>query len=98
MVIELVTLRVKPTVSDAELARAAGAAMLFLSSCRGFVRRRLAKSETGDWVDYVEWETREDALAAAEQFNHVPQTRAFNEAVELGSVVVRHLIVYSSAN
>jgi heme-degrading monooxygenase HmoA len=98
MVIELASLRVKHAVNDAEFGRAADRATAFLSGCQGFIRRRLAKSETGDWVDYVEWESRKDALSAAARFNHVPESRSFNEAIEPGSVMMRHLVVHSAVN
>jgi hypothetical protein len=98
MVIELVSLRVRPTVSDADFVCAADSATTFLSSCPGFVRRRLAKDDVDAWVDYIEWRTREDAVAAAKRFNRAPETRAFSEAIEPGSVVTHHLSVHAAVN
>jgi hypothetical protein len=97
MVIELVSLRCRPSAEEGFVHAAAGATA-FLRTCQGFVRRRLAKGEDGAWVDYVEWESMEDALAAAAQFNQVPETRAFNAAIEPGSVVMRHLAVHAAAD
>lgn len=98
MVIELVSLRIRGNVIEADFVRAAETATRFLSSCTGFIRRRLAKSDAGDWVDYVEWHSLDDALAAAKQFTQAPETRDFHAAIEPGSVTMRHLTTYSAAN
>jgi hypothetical protein len=98
MVIELVSLRLVPSESDESFVRAAEAATAFLRTCQGFLRRRLARGEDGSWVDYVEWDSMQDALSAARQFNHAPETQAFNAAIEAGSVLMRHLTVYAAAD
>ena len=98
MVIELVSLKVKENIKESDFLRAAEASNIFLSGCTGFVRRRLAKSEAGDWVDYVEWQSLGDALSAAQRFSQAPETRDFNSAIEPGSVVMRHLTIRSTAN
>jgi hypothetical protein len=92
MIIELVLLKIRSNVSELDFLRAAEAATLFLSECDGFIRRRLAESDDGDWVDYIEWQALDDALAAAKRFNQAPETREFNDAIEPGSVVMRHLV------
>lgn len=92
-VIELVLLKIKPGVPDSDFLSAASAASGFLKGCKGFICRRLAKGEAGQWIDYVEWHSMEAALAAAEAFNASPVTKAFNDAIEPGSVVMRHLTI-----
>jgi len=90
VVIELVLLRVRHSVSDEAFLAAAASANDVLTRCRGFLRRRLAKEEHGQWVDYVEWETLPDALAAAEAFSADAAAQPFNAAIEPGSVTMRH--------
>lgn len=92
-VIEQVLLRVRPELSDDAFLAAAEAANAFLKGCKGFVRRRLAKAADGQWLDEVEWRSMEEALAAAKAFNASPTTKAFNEAIAPGSVVMRHFTI-----
>lgn len=96
MIIELVTLRPKPGIAESDFLRASEATTKFLLRCKGFLRRRLARSEAGEWLDYLEWESLEDAKAAAAQFNRVPETREFNNAIEAQSVFMRILTVLSA--
>jgi len=98
VVIELVSLKLKAGVEESDFLRAAEDVTVFLSQCAGFIRRRLAKSDGEDWIDYVEWRTLPDALSAAKRFNQVPDTQQFNAAIEPGSVVMRHLTVHSAVN
>jgi hypothetical protein len=69
-----------------------------LSECDGFIRRRLAKSDDGEWVDCIEWQSPDYALAAAKRFNEAHETREFNDAIEPGSVVMRHLVTRHLVN
>lgn len=96
MVIELVTLRSKPGIADGDFLRASNATTKFLLRCKGFLRRRLARSDAGEWLDYLEWESLEDANAAAAQFNRAPETREFNDAIEADSVSMQILTVLSA--
>jgi heme-degrading monooxygenase HmoA len=93
MVIELVVFRIRRDIAEADFLRAASATSTFLSRCEGFIRRRLAKSDTDEWIDYVEWRSMADALTAARGFRESSETRAFNDAIEAGVTVVRHLTV-----
>jgi hypothetical protein len=98
MVIELVLLKVKESIDDRDFLRAADAATQVLLRCAGFMRRRLAKGDAREWVDYVEWQSLEEALAAARRFNEAPETHDFNKAIGSGSVVTHHLTVRAAAN
>ena len=97
MVVEVVLFRLEHNTSEADFLRAADLTNKFLSCCKGFIRRRLGESDDG-WIDYVEWQSMADALAAAKQFNESPDTKHFNELIEPGSTVVRHLTVRSEVN
>lgn len=92
-VIELVNLRIRPEVGEADFLTAAEAANGFLKTCPGFVRRRLARHEDGSWIDCVEWASMDAALKAADLFNGREETRAFNAAIAPGSVTMRHFNV-----
>jgi len=92
-VIELVLLKTKSGLSDDAFLATVAATTEFLKSCKGFICRRLAKGEEGQWLDYLEWTSMDDALAAAKAFNASPVTKAFNEAIDPASVIMRHLTV-----
>jgi heme-degrading monooxygenase HmoA len=98
MAIEVVVFRIRRDVAEAEFLRAAAATNTFLSGCEGFIRRRLARTDDDDWVDYVEWRTMADARAAAKRFADFPDTHRFTAAIDAGSAVLRHLTVCVIAN
>jgi hypothetical protein len=96
-VIELVTLRPRPDLDDDAFLVTVPATMEFLQTRPGFIRRRLARAADGHWLDYVEWRTMDEALAAAAAFNDDPRNRAFNAAVAPGSAVMRHYTVAAAS-
>jgi heme-degrading monooxygenase HmoA len=98
MVIEVVVFRIRRDVAEPEFLRAAAATNTFLCGCEGFVRRRLARTDDDEWVDYVEWRTMADALVAAKRFADSPDTHRFTAAIDAGSVALRHLTVCVIAN
>jgi len=97
-VIELVLLKTKSGLSDDAFLSTVAATTEFLKSCKGFICRRLAKGEEGQWLDYLEWASMDDALAAAKAFNTSGTTKAFNESIDPASVIMRHLTVRAMIN
>jgi Response regulator containing CheY-like receiver domain and AraC-type DNA-binding domain len=97
-VIELVSLRLREGVAEAEFLDAVEAATAFLKSCPGFIRRRLAKGAEDEWVDYLEWETRDAARAAASLGRSASGMRAFLRAIDDRSLDRRKLTVHSVVN
>jgi heme-degrading monooxygenase HmoA len=93
MVIEVVVFRTRRDVAEADFLRAAAATNTFLSRCEGFIRGRLARNDAGEWIDYIEWRTMAEALAAATRFKDAPETVRFNQAIDAESIIVRHLTV-----
>ncbi len=92
-VIELVLLKIKSGLSDEIFLSRAAATTEFLKSCRGFICRRLAKGQEDQWLDYLEWASMDDALAAAKAFSTSGMTKAFNDSIDPASVTMRHLTV-----
>jgi len=89
-VIEAVTFKLLPTVSDAEFLKAAEAASTFLKFCDGFVRRHLSKGEDGVWLDHVEWRSLSTAKAASAAFlDHAP-LKPFMQAIDMASATMSH--------
>ena len=98
MVIELVTFKTREGVQESDFARAAESADKFLLTCKGFRQRRLANRNGCEWLDYVEWDSMQDALDAANAFGKVPETSEFNAAIDPGSVIMRHFEIRSAAS
>lgn len=96
-VIELVALRPRPDLNDDAFLATVPPTMEFLQSRPGFIRRRLARAADGQWLDYVEWRTMEEALAAAAAFNDDPRNGAFNAAIAPGSTVMRHYNIVAAS-
>lgn len=93
-VVELVTYQLKPGTEEAAFLAAVEQSNQFLRNCAGFVERRVAR-ETGlpIWLDMVLWETMEQALSAASQFNHQPETETFNNLIDRNSAMMTHFEV-----
>lgn len=56
---------------------AAHEAGVFVARQPGFLHRRLGRRPEGDWVDIVEWASRDEAMAAAELFPSAPEAANF---------------------
>ncbi|MDR3763273.1 MAG: hypothetical protein P4M01_04185 [Acidobacteriota bacterium] len=93
-VVELVTYQLKPETQEAAFLAAVEQSNQFLRTCAGFVERRVAR-ETGlpIWLDMLFWQTMEQALSAAAQFNHQPETEAFNNLIDRSSAMMTHFDV-----
>ncbi|WP_294228871.1 hypothetical protein [uncultured Shimia sp.] len=71
-VIEIVRYRIKPEATKEQAVAAWEKSQSFAKAQPGFLARRIAVTVEGDWIDEVEWESLEDATAAAKAFN--PET------------------------
>jgi len=66
-VIEIVSFRVKPGISDEAFLKPNEPVEAFLRAQSGFVGRHLSKNDDGQWFDHVEWASLEQAHAAAQK-------------------------------
>lgn len=89
--LEIVFLRLQPAASEDTFIRAARATTPDLRSMAGYSSRELLRSENGQWVDIVHWSSRDQALAAAEQFPSLPSARAFGSLMDGGSIRMMHM-------
>ena len=68
-VIEIVRYRIKETANAEQAIAAWHKSQDFANAQPGFKRRQLASSDNGEWIDVVEWDSMEDAKAAAATFD-----------------------------
>ena len=90
-VIELVSVKTKPGVADADMLRASDAVMEFLSKANGFVRRELFKAGENQWLDLVYWNSRAEAEAAMAQSMNQPCVLEMMQLLDESSMTMRHL-------
>jgi len=88
-VIEFVMFKLKPEITEEEFRVALADTDRWLASQPGFILRRHGVSASGR-MDYAEWESVEAARTAADHFMTAPQTRAFKQALDPGSIAVHH--------
>ncbi len=74
LVMELAIGRVKKGISREDYLNAAITVESDLRSMPGFRRRRLLAGEDGLWVDLVMWNSVQEALQAAQTFEHLSST------------------------
>ncbi|SMP07018.1 hypothetical protein [Shimia sagamensis] len=82
-VIEIVRYRLNATAKPEQAVAAWEKSQSFAKAQPGFVRRRIATTAEGDWIDEVEWESLEHAHAAAATFD--PET--YPELMDLMAVL-----------
>ncbi len=70
--LEIVRLTVRPGEEEAFVQERAGA-IEALRRFPGYVQAVLARLEDGSWLDLVVWESREQALDAAQRAPEVPE-------------------------
>ncbi len=88
--LEIVTFQTHQNVTAEAVLRAAEGMLPWLKTIPGFLSRHLARSEDGQWVDCVGWDSKANALAAAESIMTAPGAADFMAMIEPGSVVMRH--------
>lgn len=64
-IIETVTFKLNADASEEAFLKGSPALNTFLKTRKGHVMRHLSKNEDNVWLEYIQWETLEDAKAAA---------------------------------
>ncbi len=91
-IIEVATFRLKKGVKREAFLTAVPATTAYLSSMKGYKSRRLVESETGHWIDLVEWESLADGEAAARIFSAKlqPDIAPFLDALDMSDGSMQH--------
>ena len=89
-VLEIVTFKTKPGVSDAQVLSAADGLQREVERLDGYRARRLLKTDDGTWVDMVWWTTLEAAHAAAQTIETQPIAQTFMEIADAQSIRMLH--------
>jgi heme-degrading monooxygenase HmoA len=89
--LELVQFRLKPGVSEAAFLEAVFQTQAAIARLPGFLRREVLKNDEGLWVDVVHWQSKAEALAAAEAFAAMPEVAVFAGMIDETQMTMLHL-------
>lgn len=89
-VIEIVTFRLAEGVSDAQFLETVPASTEFITAMPGFIARRLSKNEDGTWLEHIEWQSIEQAVAASEAFMKEERLKPMMNAIDGASAKMNH--------
>ncbi|WP_420002434.1 hypothetical protein [Arenibacterium sp. LLYu02] len=89
-VVEVVTFKLMPGVSDADYVAATRKTDGFIRNMRGFIDRRLSKGGDGVWMDYVIWTDMAAAQEAGAKFPQMECTADVMRMIDPATLVMRH--------
>ncbi|WP_192251268.1 antibiotic biosynthesis monooxygenase family protein [Mesorhizobium silamurunense] len=90
--LEIVSFRLKPKAAGDFVAQN-GIVTDWLARQPGFLSRHLGKREDGSWIDFVRWQSLEQAQAAAQRIMAEIGDCEAMRAIELASVAMSHAVV-----
>jgi heme-degrading monooxygenase HmoA len=88
--VEFAQFKIAEGVDEKEFLKASDLIMPDLEKQKGFLSRKLVKSSDDIWADIVMWETLEDALALAENFEKIESCHNYLGLIDLPSVKISH--------
>ena len=99
-VIEIVRYRLNEGVLPEAAVAAWEKSQSFAAAQAGFVRRRVAVTAEGDWIDEVEWETLKDAHAASAAFDSEahPELMDLIAVLDQSSMSMSHYTIKGSSS
>lgn len=68
----------------------------FLGHLHGFKTRDTARSEDGDYVVVLHWETAEDAQSSMDKFIAHPDTKAFTDLLDMDTFTMTRYTQFDS--
>ncbi len=95
-VLEIVIYKTKDGVNDFDFIKmGVEIEENFIKKQKGFIKRTFAKSENGDWVEVIYWETMEDATKASEAAMKSPVCMPMFGMLDDASVKMHHFDILS---
>jgi hypothetical protein len=92
-VYEVGVMKLKPGVAVAEFEQEAKVVQKVLNGFAGFIERELVyEAKSGQWVDIVQWESMDLAMAAAEKIMQMPEVMPFMQAIDESNTTMLHAI------
>ncbi len=89
-VVELVIWKAKKDFTEGEVLERAKAVNKFIASRPGFLYRDLAKNENGEWLDFLYWDSMENAEVAAKAAQGSRLCHPFFETIDMEAMKFYH--------
>ncbi len=89
-VMEIVIWKSKPEFSETEIVKRSKNLNEFVNNQVGFVSRDFAKNDEGQWIDFLYWDSLENAKAAAKKIETSPLCGEFFETIDMNSMQMFH--------
>ena len=96
--VEIITFKLVENVSETEFLKASDVAGAFIAAKPGFVLRRLTKSSDGVYMDYVIWQTKDNATDAMTASMQEASLVPFIQSIDEKSMKIDHQTLISSMN
>ena len=88
-VLEILTWKSKPGVSDEEMIKAVDSMVTDLKKLNGFWNQTLYKEEDGTWIDVYYWHTEKDAHASNEAMADKESLQKLMSIIETNTVTMK---------
>ena len=89
-VYEIVRYKQKDDTKDQSVIKASNALQEVVASQDGLISRKLSKSNEGEWIDVVLWESMDHAIQAAKVVNSHPVAGQFMALIDDASLAFTH--------
>jgi len=89
-VYEIVVFKANDGVTPEQVIAGAQSIQPFLDNYEGYISRQLIQADNNQWVDFVTWESIEQAHAAAEDIMKQPEAGQFMSVVDTNSINMMH--------
>jgi len=89
--LEIVIFKAVEGVTSEQMVEAATRVQPVIEKMSGNISRYFGKTESGEWVDTVLWDSMESAKAAARSITTIPEFKPFGSLIEGKSVQMRHV-------
>ena len=91
MAIEIVVFQLKPELTANDFQTAVDETAALLETQVGFISRTVGRSEGGEWLDILYWDSVEDAKKAASVFQTEAAGQRFSSYLDLQKIQVYYL-------
>ena len=98
LTVEIVQFKLIEGVEEIEFLQDADSMMHELTSQPSFIKRALLKSDDGQWMDIVHWNSPSEAQQAAENVLSLPNCLNFFQKIDQTSIKMVHLKQVKSYN
>lgn len=92
--LEVVIFKANVGTADEQMIAAAKKVQSVIERMPGNINRNFGKTESGEWVDAVMWDSMESAKSAAESIMSIPEFKPFGSLIDGSSVQMRHVEIF----